>query len=144
MVHQIVDNYDTIIIEKLNAYEMRKQKHLSKKQNAGKNRRLATIKPYELMTIMESLVNKQDKTLIKVDSYKTSQVEYGTQYESKHNLNETNNQGERKYISEYTGKVIDRDLNAAQNIKEWGLHPEKHVKLKYYSKLKPQNLVEVI
>lgn len=144
LVHQIVDNYDTIIIEKLNAYEMRKQKHLSKKQNAGKNRRLATIKPYELMTIMESLVNKQDKTLIKVDSYKTSQVEYGTQYESKHNLNETNNQGERKYISEYTGKVIDRDLNAAQNIKEWGLHPEKHVKLKYYPKLKPQNLVEVI
>ena len=57
---------------------------MSKRQNKGKNKRLALIKPYELSKIVESLVNKQNKTLIKVDSYKTSQVEYGTAYEEKH------------------------------------------------------------
>lgn len=29
-------------------------------------------------------------------------------------------------------------------IKEWGLHPEKHVKLRDYPKLKASNLVEII
>ncbi|MDK6810398.1 transposase, partial [Ligilactobacillus agilis] len=145
LVHELVDEFDTIIIEKIDAFEMRKRRwSLNKAQNTGKNKRLALIKPYELAKIVESLVNKQNKTLIKVDPYKTSQVEYGTEYEEKHELRETNKDGKRIYVSAYTGKEVDRDYNAALNIKEWGLHPEKHVKLRDYPKLNASNLVEII
>ena len=145
LAHELVDDFDTIIIEKIDAFEMRKRSlSMNKRQNKGKNKRLALIKPYELSKIVESLVNKQNKTLIKVDPYKTSQVEYGTEYESKHELKEVNEDGKRIYISVYTSKQIDRDYNAALNIKEWGLHPEKHVKLRDYPKLKSSNLVEII
>ena len=145
LVHELVDEFDTIIIEKIDAFEMRKRSwSLNKAQNTGKNKRLALIKPYELSKIVESLVNKQNKTLIKVDPYKTSQVEYGTEYEEKHELRETNKDGKRIYVSAYTGKEVDRDYNAALNIKEWGLHPEKHVKLRDYPKLNASNLVEII
>ena len=145
LVHELVDDYDTIIIEKIDAFEMRKRNlSMNKAQNTGKNKRLALIKPYELSKIVESLVNKQNKTLIKVDPYKTSQVEYGTKYESKHELKEVNEDGKRIYVSAYTGKEVDRDYNAALNIKEWGLHPEKHAKLRDYPKLKANNLVEII
>src|SRR5699024_6009501 len=145
LAHELVDDFDTIIIEKIDAFEMRKRSlSMNKLQNTGKNKRLALIKPYELSKIVESLVNRQNKTLIKVDPYKTSQVEYGTEYESKHELKEVNEDGKRIYISAYTGKKIDRDYNAALNIKEWGLHPEKHVKLRDYPKLKSSNLVEII
>ncbi|WP_432740023.1 RNA-guided endonuclease TnpB family protein [Ligilactobacillus agilis] len=145
LVHELVDEFDTIIIEKIDAFEMRKRSlSLNKAQNTGKNKRLALIKPYELAKIVESLVNKQNKTLIKVDPYKTSQVEYGTEYEEKHELRATNKDGKRIYVSAYTGKEVDRDYNAALNIKEWGLHPEKHVKLRDYPKLKASNLVEII
>ena len=145
LVHELVDEFDTVIIEKIDAFEMRKRSwSLNKAQNTGKNKRLALIKPYELSKIVESLVNKQNKTLIKVDPYKTSQVEYGTEYEEKHELRETNKDGKRIYVSAYTGKEVDRDYNAALNIKEWGLHPEKHVKLRDYPKLNASNLVEII
>ena len=145
LVHELVDEFDTIIIEKIDAFEMRKRSwSLNKAQNTGKNKRLALIKPYELSKIVELLVNKQNKTLIKVDPYKTSQVEYGTEYEEKHELRETNKDGKRIYVSAYTGKEVDRDYNAALNIKEWGLHPEKHVKLRDYPKLNASNLVEII
>lgn len=145
LVHELVDDYDTIIIEKIDAFEMRKRNlSMNKAQNTGKNKRLALIKPYELSKIVESLVNKQNKTLIKVDPYKTSQVEYGTKYELKHELKEVNEDGKRIYVSAYTGKEVDRDYNAALNIKEWGLHPEKHAKLRDYPKLKANNLVEII
>ena len=145
LVHELVDEFDTVIIEKIDAFEMRKRSwSLNKAQNTGKNKRLALIKPYELSKIVELLVNKQNKTLIKVDPYKTSQVEYGTEYEEKHELRETNKDGKRIYVSAYTGKEVDRDYNAALNIKEWGLHPEKHVKLRDYLKLNAGNLVEII
>ena len=145
LVHELVDEFDTIIIEKIDAFEMRKRSlSLNKAQNTGKNKRLALIKPYELAKIVESLVNKQNKILIKVDPYKTSQVEYGTEYEEKHELRATNKDGKRIYVSAYTGKEVDRDYNAALNIKEWGLYPEKHAKLRDYPKLKANNLVEII
>ena len=94
LAHKLVDDFDTIIIEKIDVFEMRKRSlSMNKRQNKGKNKRLALIKPYELSKIVESLVNRQNKTLIKVDSYKTSQVEYGTKYESKHELKEVNEDG---------------------------------------------------
>ena len=34
-------------------------------------------------------------------------------------LKEVNEDGKRIYVSAYTGKEVDRDYNAALNIKEW-------------------------
>lgn len=47
----------------------------------GKNRKLAKIKPYEIALLLEQMADREGKTLLKVDSYKTSQVEFGTQYQ---------------------------------------------------------------
>ena len=59
LVHELVDDYDTIIIEKIDAFEMRKRNlSMNKAQNTGKNKRLALIKPYELSKIVESLVKQ--------------------------------------------------------------------------------------
>ena len=66
LVHEVVDDCDTIVVEKLDAYEMRKRGKGSA-QRKGINRRLAVLKPYELMTILESLVKKQNKRFVKVD-----------------------------------------------------------------------------
>lgn len=136
---EIFNEYDLLAVEKLDAKEMRRRsKELSAKANTAKNRHLAKIKPYELEQWLKQMADKSGKTLVMVDSYKTSQVEYGTDYQEKHSLN-----GPRQWTSKYTGREIDRDLNASQNILEWGLNPEKHIKLKDYPALKPSSLVTI-
>lgn len=125
----LFNSYDLLCVEHLTAKDMRKEKHVEKndlqnKLKKGFNKKLALIKPYELMSILTQRANKLGLTIIKVDSYKTSQVEYGTDYVKKHELNEW------EWISEKTGKKIDRDLNASKNILDWALHPNKHFKIK--------------
>lgn len=120
---QIFDDYDLLAIEQLDAKEMRREsKALSKAGNHGKNRHLAKVKPYELAQLLTQVANREGKTLLKVDSYKTSQVEYGTDYVQKHEV------VERHWRSELTGKEIIRDLNASWNILSWALDPKKHYK----------------
>ena len=136
---EIFTGYDLLAVEKLDAKEMRRRsKELSSKANTAKNRHLAKIKPYELEQWLKRMADKNGKTLVMVDSYKTSQVEYGTDYQEKHGLD-----GPRQWTSKYTGREIDRDLNASRNILEWALNPEKHIKLKDYPALKPSSLVTI-
>ena len=112
-----------IAIELLDAKEMRRESDtFNKAENHAKNRKLAKIKPYELSQLLTQVADREGKTLIKVDSYKTSQVEYGTDYQEKHDPTE------REWISKYTGKKIDRDLNASRNILAWAINPKKHIK----------------
>lgn len=139
LVHRIVDHYDTLIIEDIDAYEMRKKSlKLSKEQNKGKNRRLALLKPFEMMTILESLVDKQNKTLIKVDAYKTSQVCHNCGY-----VNQNLKVGQKEWQCFGCQKLNDRDYNAALNIKEWGLEPEKHQKVKDFPKVKASYVSQI-
>lgn len=120
---KILRNVDLVAIEQLDAKEMRKtSKKLNKKANHSKNRHLATVKPYELAQCLTQTANRLGKTVLKVDSYKTSQVEYGTKFQEKHNPSQ------RHWISKYTGHYIDRDLNASRNILNWALNPKKHIK----------------
>lgn len=139
LTKQLFSDYDLLVVEKLGVKEMRqKSQNLDTKGNHTKNRRLAKIKPYELQQCLKQVADKSGKTLVLVDSYKTSQVEYGTDYQEKHSLD-----GPRAWTSKYTRKKIDRDLNASRNILEWGLNPEKHIKLKDYPVLKPSSLVTI-
>ncbi|MBZ2200829.1 hypothetical protein CLI91_05605 [Lentilactobacillus hilgardii] len=40
-------------------------------------------------------------------------------------------------MSKYTGKLVDRDLNASRNILTWALEPKKHIKyLEQQAKIK--------
>lgn len=119
LAHTLLDDYDVIIVENLNVKNMR-----AKKRNLrGANRKLATVKPFRMTQFIEMLANRTGKTLIKVDAYKTSQVEYSTKHEEKHDTSI------REWVSTHTGKLINRDLNASLNILDWGLNPEHHIKL---------------
>jgi putative transposase len=124
LVHEVVDDCDTIVVEKLDAYEMRKRGKGSA-QRKGINRRLAVLKPYELMTILESLVKKQNKRFVKVDSFWTSKACHDCGY-----INKDLKVGQKEWQCPSCKKTVDRDLNAAKNILDWGIHPEHHAKLK--------------
>lgn len=73
------------------------------------------------------------------EAYKTSQVEYGTEFIQKHSLDSP-----RTWISDYSGKKIIRDLNAARNIRDWGLHPDHHIKVKLFPKVQPSMVSELV
>lgn len=123
MAKKLFEGHNLIAIELLAAKEMRRESDaFNKAENHAKNRKLAKIKPYELSQLLTQVADREGKTLIKVDSYKTSQVEYGTDYQEKHDPTE------REWISKYTGKKIDRDLNASRNILAWAINPKKHIK----------------
>lgn len=123
IARQMFANYDLIAIEKLNIKEMHKKNRVwSEAANRGKNRKLAKIKPYEIALLLKQVADREGKTLLKVDSYKTSQVEFGTQYQEKHDPSK------RQWISKHTGKLINRDLNASLNILTWAINPKKHIK----------------
>lgn len=89
---------------------------------------------------MEQLViqmaNRLGKTVILVDSYKTSQVEYGTEYQEKHSVDD------REWTSKYTGKTIKRDLNASKNILAWALNPKEHIKYKESLELQKEDKIK--
>lgn len=133
IAHLLIDDYDVIVIENLNVKDMRAKK----RQTRSANRKLAMIKPYRMGQFIEMLANRTGKTLIKVDAYKTSQVEYGTMHEEKHDTSI------RYWISTFSGKLINRDLNASLNILDWGLNPEHHIKLKDYPRLSASSLVTI-
>lgn len=133
IAHLLIDDYDVIVIENLNVKDMRAKK----RQAHSANRKLAMIKPYRMAQFIEMLANRTGKTLIKVDAYKTSQVEYGTSHREKHDTSV------RQWVSTLTGEVINRDLNASLNILDWGLNPEHHIKLKDYPHLSASSLVTI-
>ena len=132
MVPEVVGNHKVIVIERLGTKDMRKPGKSSGK-NRGFNRKLALVKPYMLQVILANYAWKHAVRVIKVDSFKTSQVEFGTMHIHKHPLNQ------RSYLSDvHPGKVIKRDLNAAKNILDWGLHPDHHIKVRLYPKVTPR------
>ena len=120
---EIVDLVEVLVMEKIGAKDMRKS------TGKAKNRKLTLLKPYEAKKVIKNRALKQGVTVVEVDAYKTSQVEYGTENIDKHPLSQ------REWISSVTGKVVNRDHNAAQNILDWGLHPNHHIKVKTFSKV---------
>ena len=120
---EIVDPVEVLVMEKIGAKDMRKS------TGKAKNRKLALLKPYEAKKAIQNRAFKQGVTVVEVDAYKTSQVEYGTKSIDKHPLSQ------REWVSPITGKVVDRDHNAAQNILDWGLHPSHHIKVKTFPKV---------
>lgn len=147
MAKELFAENDLIAIENLNAKKMRKRNQINVKQNKAKNRKLAKIKPYEMGRLLIQMANRLGKTVILVDSYKTSQAEYGTKYQEKHDVNDG------KWVSKHTEAIIERDLNASRNILVWALNPKEHIKYKESLKLykegkiktaiKPLNLITV-
>lgn len=130
-VPKVVGNHRVLVIERLSTKDLRKLGKSDAKAR-GFNRKLALIKPGELQTILGNYAWKHNVRVIKVDSYKTSQVEFGTNHVHKHPLTE------RKFSSaENPRKVIGRDVNAAKNILDWGLHPDHHVKVRRFNRVTP-------
>ena len=65
--------------------------------------------------------NKTGKTVVLVNPKFTSQIEFGVIHEPKKIPLDV-----REWISEFTGRLIKRDYNAAWNILFWGLYPMFH------------------
>lgn len=127
---KVIQDYQVVVIERLNTKDMRKPGK-GKGKDRGFNRRLSLIKPFELQQVLANYAWKHGVPVVKVDSYKTSQVEFGTTEVHKHALDK------REWISPVTGKKVLRDLNAAKNILDWGIHPDHHYKVKQFAKVQP-------
>ena len=121
--NQLCSTHDLIAIEGVSPRGMRRRGRGSA-QSKGFNRRLALVKPGRLSEIMTWAAQRSGTTLLKVDPYHTSQVEFG-QHPS---TAKKRGLSEREWTSPFTGEVIDRDVNAAKNILAWGLDPSNHAK----------------
>lgn len=131
MMPQVVASHRVIVIEKLNSKSMRKSGR-KRAQSRGFNRKLALIKPAILQSYLANYAWKHGARVIQVDSYKTSQVEFGTTHIHKHPLSK------REFPSDDNVKeMVGRDVNAAKNILDWGLHPDHHIKVRLFSKVTP-------
>lgn len=121
--NQLCSKHDLIAIEGVSPRGMRRRGRGSA-QSKGFNRRLALVKPGRLSEIMTWAAQRSGTTLLKVDPYHTSQVEFG-QHPS---TAKKRGLSEREWTSPFTGELIDRDINAAKNILAWGLNPSDHAK----------------
>lgn len=117
----IADEYDLIVLERLNSLSMRRRGRGSA-QSRGFNAKLAVVQPYSLTQAVIDAATSSGKTVILVDPYKTSRVEFETGYvhEKKIPLNV------REWVSPVDGRRVDRDVNAACNILSWGKSPSLH------------------
>ncbi len=117
----IADEYDLIVVERLNSSSMRRRGRGSA-QSKGFNAKLAVIQPYSLTQAVIGAATSSGKTVILVDPYKTSRVEFETGYvhEKKIPLSV------REWTSPVDGRRVDRDINAARNILSWGKSPSLH------------------
>ena len=91
-------------------------------QSRGFNAKLAVVQPYSLTQAVIDAATSSGKTVILVDPYKTSRVEFETGYvhEAKISLSI------RGWPSPVDGRWVDRDINAARNILSWGKSPSLH------------------
>ena len=119
IANTIIERSDIIIIEDLTPKSMRYKTG----ENKGFNRKLSLRQPGQLIQYIQSSCDRHNKLLIKVNPYKTSQVDFETKEVNKKDLSV------REYINSL-GNKVDRDINAAKNIKYWGLNPEEHIGFK--------------
>ena len=75
----IADEYDLIVLERLNSSSMRRRGRGSA-QSRGFNAKLAVVQPYSLTQTVIDAATSSGKTVILVDPYKTSRVEFETGY----------------------------------------------------------------
>lgn len=117
----IADEYDLIVLERLNSSSMRRRGR-GWAQSRGFNAKLAVVQPYSLTQAVIDAATSSGKTVILVDPYKTSRVEFETGYvhEAKISLSV------RGWPSPVDGRWVDRDINAARNILSWGKSPSLH------------------
>ncbi len=117
----IADEYDLIVLERLNSSSMRRRGR-GRAQSRGFNAKLAVVQPYSLTQAVIDAATSSGKTVILVDPYKTSRVEFETGYvhDAKISLSV------RGWPSPVDGRWVDRDINAARNILSWGKSPSLH------------------
>ena len=117
----IANEYDLIVLERLNSSSMRRRGR-GRAQSRGFNAKLAVVQPHSLTQAVIDAATSYGKTVILVDPYKTSRVEFETGYvhESKISLSV------RGWPSPVDGRWVDRDINAAHNILSWGKSPSLH------------------
>ena len=117
----LLDGKTMIVIEDLNAKSMRNETGGKSKKTKGMNKKLALAKPATMRDFIIQRANNIGATVVLVNPNFTSQIEFGVLHEPKKIPLDV-----REWISEFTGRLIERDYNAAWNILFWGLYPEYH------------------
>jgi len=105
----LTNNYDTIIIEDLNMQEMGKQLHLGKGVYDNSWGMFTNLLEYKLKNM--------GKQLIKIDKWFPSSKMCNECGEINHELQLS----EREWVCRLCGSIIDRDYNAAKNIRDEGI-----------------------
>ena len=100
---------------------MRNETGGKSKKTKGMNKKLALAKPATMRDFIIQRANNIGATVVLVNPNFTSQIEFGVLHEPKKIPLDV-----REWISEFTGRLIERDYNAAWNILFWGLYPEYH------------------
>jgi Transposase and inactivated derivatives len=129
-IANLISNQSDII-----AVEDLKSKTMRNKTNKF-NYKLSIRQPGKLIHYIECVANRNNKLLIKVNPYKTSQYDFETGEVSKKDLSI------REYINS-NGNLVDRDVNATKNIKHWALNPLEHIGYKT-KQLKKNEIITVI
>lgn len=127
IVKKWVEQVPILVMEDLDTFSLRLTDRYSKKErNLAKhtNYKLTKLKPYSLRKTAEYVYQNNGRLLIEVRSDYTSQTCSNCKY-----VNHSLKVGQKQWICPQCKKVHDRDLNAALNILNWGLNPQKHVVL---------------
>lgn len=124
MAKYFCKKYPVMAIEQLNSFTMRISKR-DKRYFLRKNHnhKLATIQPTTFRKMMEYIYEDAGHLLLEVDSYYTSKVCHYCGM-----VNKDLKPGEKHWICPNCGKLIDRDYNAALNIRDWAEDIMKHPK----------------
>ncbi len=106
---EITNSYDAVCIESLNMQGMSKALNFGKSVNDNSWGMLTTFLDYKL--------KEEGKSLIKIDKWFPSSKMCSHCGNVKQNLQLS----ERTYVCEHCGTIINRDVNAAINIKNEGM-----------------------
>lgn len=129
-IKQWYQKYDCLCIEKLSPIEMRSDKKQS-------NYNLAHTIPGIFKQLCQDIAQSTGKLLLEIDPYLTSKTCHHCGY-----INNKLKPGMESWTCPICHHYLDRDQNAAINIKTWAFNPIKHIKYLLSLKSKSKIIID--
>jgi putative transposase len=139
---QLSAEHNVLAIEQLNSFDLRMSKRYNQRFRKNVNNKLAKIQPTSFRTIMECVYQNDGHLLLEVNSIDTSKTCNNCGY-----INHGLTIKERQWQCPECDAILNRDLNATYNIRDWAIDVNKHAVLKQqpdrFKYLKKSDLVKV-
>jgi putative transposase len=132
------NKYPVIAIEQLNSFELRMSKRYNPRFRKNTNHKLAKIQPTTFKQYMENVYENDGHVLFEVNTIDTSKTCNYCAYIN-HDL-----KFEKQWKCPNCHETINRDVNAANNIRDWAINPKHHAvyqQLERFKYLNKKNLV---